>query len=381
MDEPTRVLHVLASLDRGGAESVVMDWLRHVDRSLVTFDFVVNPSSTVYAYEEEAVSLGARVFRVPFSPVDAIRYVRWWVRILRQHPEWSIVHAHHTSPAALYLSVARARGLKTIAHSHTAGRDASTRGRLKVLTRWPLRYISHVKAGCSQEAIRWMFGRHIVENAHMVPNSILSEAFAFSPEGRARIRDEFGLGEDLVVGHVGRLTAPKNHLRLLEIFAEFSKLRADSRLLLVGDGALRKRLEHRAQELQIRSKVKFAGSRSDVRDLLSAMDIMLFPSLYEGLPTSVVEAQANGLPCLVSTAVTPEVGLTESVQFLSLSHTNHIWAERLQRTQIGVDRARGPAAVAAAGYDINSAIERVLALYGVEAVDAPHHFRTPDRID
>lgn len=327
MPEPIRVLQVMASLDRGGAETVVMDWLRRLDRTKVTLDFVVNEGGP-YAFEQEAVELGSRVFRAPlFQGWNVASYALWWRRFLVDHPEWAIVHAHHTVPAATYLGVARKLGRVTVAHSHSAGRENTLLGVMRTGLRWPLRYIPDVHLACSNLAGTWMFGRKA--GARVIPNGIETERFAFDAQARVQGRSELGLDETLVVGHVGSFSFPKNHGRLLRIFAAIAEREPRARLLLVGDGGRRSWIEHDVRVRGLEDKVLMAGVRKDIPAVLSAMDVLLFPSHYEGLPVSVVEAQASGLQCVVSDAVTPEIALTDLVSFLSLDESDEIWAAKV----------------------------------------------------
>lgn len=361
MTEPQRVLQVLASLDRGGAETVVMDWLRHMNRRRVTFDFIVHHSSKFDSFEHEALELGSRIYRVPHSPVNLISYTLWWIRQFRQHPEWQIVHAHHTSPAAIYLAIARERGLVTIAHSHTAGREPTARGVLKQALRWPLRHIADITVGCSDLAVRWMFGRH--SSSVIIPNSISPEVYEFSIERRQQIRNEFQSGDALVVGHVGRFHPAKNHRKVLEIFSTITTRSPGARLLLVGDGELRPRIERLAAEFNVHDSVTFTGVRTDVGELLSGMDVLLFPSIFEGLPTSVIEAQAAGLPCVISTSISPEVLFSSKVRALQLEESSDVWADAVLEMAAQSDRSGGVQLIRSSGYDTDSVVERIVQMY------------------
>lgn len=333
MAEPIRVLQVMASLNRGGAESVVMDWLRRVDRTVVTFDFVVNAGGP-YAFEQEAEALGSRVFHAPtFRGWNAASYALWWRSFLVEHPEWQVVHAHHTVPAFIYLGVARRLGRVAVAHSHTAGRDGSLSGVTRTVLRWPLRYVADVHLACSKLAGTWMFGRKTA--VQVIPNGINSARFSFDPAERVRLRRELGLGDALVVGHVGSFGPVKNHGRILRIFSALAARDTRARLLLVGDGGLRGDIEQQVRALGLADKVVLPGVREDIPAVLSAMDVLLFPSHYEGLPVAVVEAQASALPCVVSDAVTPEIALTDLVDFVPLSAPDEVWAAKVLEAASG----------------------------------------------
>lgn len=359
--EPIRVLQVMATLDRGGAETVVIDWLRHIDRRRATFDFVVNDDGGPYAFEEEAVRLGAAVIRAPrFRLWNLIPYTGWWFRCLRAHPEWGVVHAHHTVPAFVYLSVARLLGRATIAHSHTGGHPGRVgRWVRSALTR-PLRRVAHIRLACSRVAAEWMFGQRT--STQLVPNGIELDRFRYAPDERIKIRAQLRLDGEFVIGHVGRFAEPKNHSRLLRIFATLLRVEPRAQLVLVGDGELRSDIEREIQSLGMRGNVKLVGARADVPALLCAMDVLLFPSRYEGLPVSIVEAQASGLPCVVSDAVTREVGLTDLVQFVSLEEPDEVWSGAVLNAK-GLPRRSRAEELRAAGYDSSQVAEEMQQLY------------------
>lgn len=370
MVKAIRVLQVMATLDRGGAESVVMDWLRRIDRERVVFDFVVNSGSGPYALEAEARSLGGRIIRAPkFKLWNSLPYAVWWTRTLVRHPEWEVVHAHHTVPAFLYLSIARALGRKTIAHSHTAGGEPSVAGRARAALRWPLRYVASSHFACSRAAALWMFGERV--DVPVVPNGIEVERFVLDSHARTRARIELGLEDAVVVGHVGSFRPPKNHSRLLRLFSAVLMREPRARLLLVGDGNLRGEIEDDIQSLGLRDSVVLMGVRDDIPTLLSTMDVLVFPSLYEGLPVTVVEAQATGLPCVVSKAVTPEVGLTDLVHFLSLDEPDDVWAVEVLQLASQSHRESRVKELREAGYDAAQVAKGLQELYLALAPTSP----------
>lgn len=362
MPEPIRVLQVMASLDRGGAETVVVDWLRRIDREQVMFDFVVNDDQDGYAFEQTVLAMGCSIIRAPrFKVWNALPYALWWSRCLSRHPEWHIVHAHHTVPAFIYLAIARELGKVTIAHSHTAGRDRSLVGIARVLLIRPLRHIAQVRLACSRLAGDWMFGRHAT--TRVLYNGVELDRFAFDADRRRRVRQELGLTDTPVIGHVGSFSSPKNHARLLRIFAEVLAREPRARLILVGDGLLRPQIQADIASLGLEGRVVLTGVREDVPALLSAMDVLLFPSHFEGLPVTVVEAQASGLPCVVSDTVTTEVGLTDLVRFLALDEPDDIWADALLGACSAKHRRSRIDELREAGYDAAQVTNEIQDLY------------------
>lgn len=354
VNSENRILHVFASLDRGGAEGMVMSLYRNLDRSKVQFDFVVNDRDEPYAHEDEIKALGGRVFRMPaYTGVNTLRYFFKWKNFLNCHPEWKVIHAHHTSPAFVYLSAAKLSGCVTIAHSHIASSEKNIKSFVKIATRYPLRFLSHYLFSCSEAASEWMFGAKSSQ-AIVLKNSVDAKELQFDPVARREKRGELGVGGKLVVGHIGRFAIQKNHDYLIDIFLCVKKIRPGSVLLLVGDGEQKKRIENKVMSLGLSEDVMFLGVRSDVVELLSAIDVFLFPSLYEGLPVTMIEAQANGLPCVVSNTITSESKITECVRFLSLSDAPEKWAEVVVADGDPENRRDTYSDLVHAGYDIES---------------------------
>lgn len=326
MGEPIRVAHVVGKMVGGGVEQVVMNYYRHVDRGRVQFDFLVDADSTLVP-RDEIESLGGRVFVVP--PYQrAFAYQRELVRLFRQE-RWPIVHSHVNALSVFPLRAAKRAGVPVrIAHSHsTSGRGELARNVVKDALR-PLSnvYPTH-RIACSRYAGEWLFGKGV--SFEVLYNAIDLSRFAFDPDARAEVRAELGLAEDrLAVLHVGRFTEQKNHRFLIDVFEGVARRRPDAVLLLAGEGGLRAEVERRVGELGLSGCVRFLGQRADVERLYSAADAFVLPSLYEGLPVVSVEAQAAGLPCVLSDAITREVDVTGSVRFLSIDDPTP-WADSL----------------------------------------------------
>ena len=348
--QPIRVLHVVGKLEAGGAESFIMSMYRNMPRDRVQFDFVANDTSAEETHAAEVLRLGGRIFRVPrFNGRNVRSYRRAWAEILRD-PSISLVHVHHTSTAMLYLDIVHRAGLKAIAHSHTAGSGASLKDGLKRASRSPIRLVADELIACSPEAAAWMFGDRAHEVTIMA-NAIEAEAYAFSTEARAEVRESLALGPSFVVGHVGRFSDVKNHLRLVEIFRSLVEVRENAVLLLVGDGELRSVVDQAVVAMGLSEKVRFLGRRSDVAQLMSAMDVFALPSHYEGFPVSLVEAQASGLPCVVADGITRSAALTNHVQFVGLDQTDHVWARALTTAPPTDSRTTAWRSVVEAGFD------------------------------
>lgn len=349
MTDSIRVLQVLTNLDRGGMETMTMNFYRHIDRERVQFDFLLHRSKEG-DYEEEARSLGANVYRVPRQNPLNPGYWRALDSFFSEHP-YKVVHAQLDCMSALPLAVAKRHGVPVrIAHSHNSRQDRDVKYPMKMVCKRFIRREATDLFACGVDAGRWMFG---TDDFTVVRNAIDIDAYAFDAERRGRVRARLGIGEGaLVIGHVGRFVPAKNHSFALDVFAEVRKLRPDAVLVLAGDGELRAETERKAEELGISSCVLFLGVRPDVPDLMQAMDAFLMPSVYEGLPLVLVEAQAAGLPCLISDSIPTDCDLEgSSMTRLPLSAPIEHWAEALTGTIGKTERPDGANIVRLAGFD------------------------------
>lgn len=341
MGQPVRILHILGNTQLGGAESRIMDLYRHMDRSVVQFDFVVHSKEEGY-FNEEIRKLGGRIFRVPrFRVLNYFSYCRAWKKLLQEHrdadgrSEFHMIQGHMTSTAAIYLPIARKCGIETtIAHARSAGVDKGLKG---ILTRFLRRNLSK-KADylftCSELAGISVFGKKAVKQGRtrFLPNAIDCQKFAPDPLVREKIRRELGIENCYVIGHVGRFHYAKNHEYLLRVFAELVKRKTrDYVLLLLGEGSGMEDIRILSRELGIEDKVYFLGNKSNVNDYYQAMDYFVYPSRFEGMPGTIVEAQTAGLRCLMSDTICKEVIATELVTTRSISEDPGLWADEIEQ--------------------------------------------------
>lgn len=331
--EPVRVLIVLGGLDRGGAQSVVMNYYYFMDKSKVQFDFITHCLEKG-ELEDEIEKLGGRVFHFPrFKVYNIFEYVKSWKEFLADHHDYVAIHAHMASTACLFIPMAKKYGIKTIAHAHTS-RDVGNTIK-KGLERFSfllVDYMADYFFGCSKEAAVFRFGKNILKNSkyEIWYNAIDLTKFQFSYQKRCEIRNLLNIKPDeLVIGNVGRLSYPKNHDFLLKVYKEYLKQNSLSRLLLVGSGDMEQQIINNVHLMGLAPHVIFTGSVENVQDYLAAMDIFVFPSHWEGLPVSVVEAQASGLYCLISSNVTREVSVSHNIEFDDLSKGVDFWVSRI----------------------------------------------------
>lgn len=338
MSDNVKVLQVLDFINyNSGVSAVVTNYFFQLDPQRVQCDFLL------YEMPEDAwmtrlTAAGAKVYATGKpSGRSMAEYERNVKDFFWQHAkDYDIVHVHIPNAAFIVLKYAKKYGIKVrILHSHNArGADGAVKKiRNYLLNQCGIRYANQYFA-CSVKAGNYLFGEKRCGQLVVLPNAIRLERYAFDEKKRKTIRDSLGVKEhELLLGHIGRFAEQKNHEGLLKIFAETRKRGMDTKLVLLGDGELREKTGQLAEELGIQDQVLFAGVVANVPDYLSAMDIFLLPSLYEGLPVVCVEAQAAGLPCLISDQVTREIALTDQVWFLANGDLDS-WCDRIRKISV-----------------------------------------------
>ena len=355
INQSIRVLHVIGIMNRGGAEAMIMNLFRNIDRTKIQFDFVENSFERA-AFDDEIEALGGKIFRCPhFNGKNYFQYKKWWKDFFHNHSgEYTIIHGHIGSTAAIYLKIAKQNGLFTIAHSHSSGTDYSLHAKLYSALSFNTRNIADSFFACSQAAGIDRYGEKTTRgrNYKVLNNAIETNKFAYNDNFRQKIRTEFQLQDKIVIGHIGRLITVKNHHFLLDVFNEIKKHKNNVKLMCVGGGELRDNLEAYAKELGIADDVIFTGVRGDINEIIQAMDFFVFPSLYEGLPVTLVEVQTSGLPCVISDKVPDESILTKDlVTVMSLNQSAGEWAEHII-SRLGERRYSRVDEIKAKGYDI-----------------------------
>ena len=366
--EPIRILNVIGRMDRGGIETLIMNVYRHIDRSQVQFDFLAHYGKENADYNAEIRELGGRIYEMPvIKTTEKTHYEKFFAyrralkQFFREHPEYRVIHGHMTNTAAIYMPIAKKQGKVTccIAHSHST-ETHKTVSRLTALgtdlLRRPIRRISTDYFSCSEAAALWLFRQEDLDAGRVtvIKNGVDVERFRFNEEIRDRLRRELGVEDKTVIGHVGRFFAQKNHTRLLDIFAAYHRANPNSVLLLVGEGELQEAARKKVDALGLTDHVRFLGLRADVEQLLQAFDLFLMPSLYEGMPVVGVEAQASGLPMVVSDTVTPELDVTGRVRFVSLTCSPEEWAAAMDEMLAAFPRTDTTEALRRSGYDIET---------------------------
>ena len=351
-----RILHMIGCLEIGGSQSMIMNIYRNIDRRIIQFDFVIDKDVKSPLYKE-ITQLGGKIYKMPkFNGINIIDVQSSWKKFFENHSEYKILHSHVRSYASIYIPIAKQFGLKTIIHSHNTSNGNGIMAITKRILQYPLKFQADYFFACSKEAGEWLFGKKIIDHSNfiIIPNAIDTNKFKFNKEARERIRNELKINNKFVVGHIGRHTPQKNPFFLLKLFAEIHKAEPNARLLQVGQGELTEQMKEECDKLGITDKVIFTGSRDDIPDLLSAMDVFVFPSLWEGLGIVAIEAQTCGLPIICSDTIPKETKITDLIEYLPLNEDAKFWADRVLNKKgynVRKDRIKD---IIAAGYDIST---------------------------
>lgn len=367
-----RILHSVSNMDRGGIETMLMNYYRHIDRTKVQFDFLCNKKKPG-VYEAEIESMGGKVFRTPgLSPLMFFKYQAYMKKLFRENPEYRIVEAHNGAFGLFALIAARkARIPVRIFHAHGASITKDWKLPLKILCKKLLPFNMNQRFTCGIAAAGCYFGEKTVQAQEyvLINNAIEIDRFLFDAEARERVREENGLTDKFVIGHVGRFMAQKNHRYLLEIFAALKGREPNAHLVLLGDGELKGAMEAKAAQMNIENSISFMGNVANANEWYQAFDVMVLPSIWEGLPLVGVEAQAADLPCVFSDSITKEIGILEKALFVGLNEEIEAWVNAIQNARKSPSRRNVRDVIAEGGYDISTEAaklqERYMKLAGV----------------
>ena len=338
----------------GGMEAYIMSLYRAADKSRIAFDFVTDFDRIAYADEIEQG--GSKVYFIPAKSKNPFGHLSAFKKLLREHPEYDVIYFNIlNSGAAFTMSVAKKLGRKCYVHSHASCADNA---RLHKFFQKKLCKYADKRLACSDSAAVYMFGT--TENCHIINNAIDISKFLYSETVRSKKREELSIDRGaFVVFHAGRLSYEKNPLFLIDIFCEVLKEQSNAVLVHAGTGIMADEVKAYAEEKGIADKVKFLGVRSDVNELYSAADVFVLPSLHEGLPMVLVEAQAASLPCISSTNASEASKITDLLTFLKLEEGSAVWAEEICK-KAGYARKDMLEEISNAGFSINSVIDKTV---------------------
>lgn len=326
-----KILMVLGNTRRGGTQAFIMNVLRNIDRHRFQIDFAIN-NDFDGGWGPDMRALGSNIYIFPvFKVYNWIFFKKWWNNFFRSH-HYDIVHGHSTNSAGIYLKEARQQGCKTIAHIHSTGFRGNIIERLakKITSRLTKKYADYWFT-CSEEAAKRLYGEEYKAYPfyYEMPNAIDVKRYEYNENIRKGIRKNLGVADDeFLCGHVGTFSVPKNHTFLLDIFAEICKTKEKARLLLIGEGVLKNDIETKAKKLDIFDRIIFRQNLPNVNEYMMAMDLFIFPSLFEGFGMVSLEAQATGLNIIQSDTIPKDTHLTECVQTMSLNNSPLDWADK-----------------------------------------------------
>lgn len=346
---PIRILHVVTYMQRGGLETMLMNYYRHIDRSQIQFDFLVHREFRA-DYDDEIEFLGGKIYRLPRLVPWSPSYHKALDNFFTEHPEYTVIHVHQDCLSSVILKAAKKHGVPIrLAHSHCSSQDKNLKYPIKLFCMRSIPKYATQLFACGQKAGDWMFrgAPYTVLN-----NAIDAKQYVYDASAAQTLREQLGISNnDLVIGHVGRFMPQKNHDFLIDIFKALLDRVPQAKLLLVGGGDLMDNIRSKVRDLALEGSVIFTGVRSDIPALLQVMDVFVLPSLYEGLPVTLIEAQASGLPCVISDQVSPECVMIEQIQFVSLDSSADEWATHILRfTETARENTYNR--IVAAGYDI-----------------------------
>lgn len=348
-----RILQVVNDMHRAGLETMLMNYYRNIDRTEIQFDFLTHrPNKS--DYDDEIISLGGKVYYAPrLYPQNYPKYFRWMKAFFAEHPEYKIIHSHIDTMSYLPLKAAKKAGVPVrIAHSHNTSIDKDFKYPLKMYFRSRINGVVTDRLACGREAGEFLFKN---KSFKVIPNAVDADIFLYDAHLREKKRRELGLENNLVVGHVGRLSYQKNHKFLIQIFDALIKKEPAAKLVLVGVGEKEQEIREQVKALGLDESVIFLGNRSDVNELYQAMDVFVLPSLFEGIPVVGVEAQFADLPCLFSDKTPDEVKFNVRTKFIGLDKAPEFWANEILAAGSGISRSCDRKDIVNSNYDIKVA--------------------------
>jgi len=360
-----RVLQEVATMDVGGVERLLYDYYTNLDNREIAFDFVIFDREKKGIFEKPLEEMGCRFHCVPRMKGLGLGYLRALWKIFREG-EYQVVHAHRGSRSFFVLLLAWAAGVPVrIAHSHIAFEpDKNIIKHLKtVVFKRLCRVFATDLFACGDDAARFMWGTSDPDRVRKMTNAIDTQRFHRALNAREQMRASLGIRDEFVLGTVARIDVQKNPMYLLKIAEAVRRGGRKAVLLVVGTGPMEQEVRQRASEMGLDGFVRFLGTREDIPELLAAMDLFLLPSLFEGLPVTLIETQASGLPALVSDRVTKEMDKVGLIRFLPLDDDVSCWRDAIVNAGLNEDRSAYAGKVLDAGYDISDQAHRLGAFY------------------
>lgn len=352
--QPTRVLQVVINMNAGGIENMLMNLYREIDRDKIQFDFLFHTDEKCF-FEDEILSLGGKIHRMyPIRLHNLSKYLKDTLQFFQNH-DYRIVHSHMNIWSYFILQQAKKANIPIrVAHSHIAYDSIWDLPLnrvpfvfvLKKLINEPLTH----RFACGEAAGKWLFGH---QDFTVINNAIQADRFKYKSEIAQEMKQLLEIEDKVCFGHVGRFNSQKNHDFLIDIFEHIKTEVPNAVLILLGDGKLKKQIEEKVKSKNLDKDVLFLGIQKNVNDYLQAFDYFLMPSLFEGLPVSLVEAQANGLKIFASNQMTTETDITGNISFLPVDKGTQVWVDEVLKFQDFI-KTNTKNKIVKAGYDIQS---------------------------
>lgn len=347
------MLHIGITNNIGGIEMLLFNVYKFMDREKIQFDFITTANRA--ALDNQIQLMGCKIYKIS-QPLYIFNYYKQLKKLLKLN-EYNIVHIHKNSAVNIIpLIICKSLGINFIVHSHNTAPTVS--GMLcKVihyLNRFVLLRLKFHAFACSEIAAKWLYGQKYLDmhDVIVLKNGIDVKKFMFNRVIRDKVRSRLGIENNFVIGNVGKLEKQKNHIFLLEVFSSILKLKPNAILLICGIGSMEKELKEKASLLGIKERVLFLGRRTDINEIMQAMDVFVFPSIYEGLPIAAIESQAAGLPTFMSDQISSETKVSQLVSFLSLDRKKEEWAEVIVDSMKNFKRSNMSDVIIKNGYNI-----------------------------
>ncbi|MEG2232467.1 MAG: glycosyltransferase [Bacilli bacterium] len=360
MEKIIRVLHCVVKMDVGGAENLIMNLYRSIDKNVIQFDFL---TSLPGIYDEEIKKMGGKIYHIPYYKKTGM--FSYYFNLLKffKFNKYNTVHSHMDCISGVILLAAKKRGVnKRISHSHSTKNSGNFIFKMyKNLCKLFINKAANIKLACSKEAATWLYGNK-ASGVIVIKNGINMKNFIHNDQTNIFLRKELNIPTDaFVIGHVGRFEKVKNHKFIIEIFDEFNKLFSNSFLVLIGNGSLINQIKDFVATKKNSQNIIFIDNVLDIYNYYNLFNAFVLPSLYEGLPLTLIESQTAGLDSFISTNITDEVNISKLIHKIDLKQSNKFWAQTILATStknfINLEQ------ISLSGFDIGDTLKKIVSIY------------------
>lgn len=359
--EKIKILHISGTMNIGGQETFIMNILRNIDKEKYQIDIVVHSNEKGF-FDDEIKKLGGQIYCITPISKGVIKHCLDLAKVIKKG-NYKIIH-RHAATTVIWIEMLTAmlcRVKKRIVHSHSKSNDRNQF--VHKLNKPLLNLFTNCRLACSREAGEFLFGEK--SQFKIIPNGIKTSDFRYSLKKRKKIRDELKIDEKtLLIGHIGRFTYAKNHTFILKIFKELLNLNSNIKLLLVGHGELENNIKKQIEDMSLKEKIIILENRNDIGIIMSSLDTFVFPSIYEGLPVTLVEAQAAGLYCIISNTISNEVDIIpEIIKRLSINSSATVWAKEILKYHNKNSREKYNNIIKKSSFHINNTVKMLEEIY------------------